>query len=63
MQHISNVVASHPGEEDEEECFVFDLNKMNGKITPMKAKKEVPVLVRNEEIDIGTSDVPYSNTF
>ena len=31
---------------------------MNGKIASMKATKEVPVLVRNEDQDIGISDVP-----
>ena len=29
----------------------------------MKVTKEVPVLVRNKERDIGTSDVTYLNTF
>ena len=33
------------------------------KIASMKVTKEFPALVRNEEIDIGTSDVPYIKTF
>ena len=35
---------------------------MNSKIASMKVTKEVPVIVRNEEINIGTSSVPYLET-
>ena len=45
-----------------EEYCVFDL-KMYGKIASMKATKEVPVLVRNEDQDIGISDLPDIKTF
>ena len=34
---------------------------MNSKISSTKVTKEVPVLVRNEDIDIGTSYLPYLN--
>ena len=37
--------------------------KLNRKIMSMKATKEVPVLVRNKEWDIGASDVPDINIF
>ena len=36
---------------------------MNRKIASMKATKGMPVLVRNEEQDIGTSDVRNKNIF
>ena len=48
MQYISAVVASYPEEENGEEYFVFDMNKMNRKIASIKVTKDVPVLVRNE---------------
>ena len=63
MRYISAVVASNLEEEDEEEYFVFDMNKMNSKISSTKATKEVTAIVRNEDINIGTSDVPYLKNF
>ena len=47
VQYVSDVVISHPEEEYEEEYFIFDLNKMNGKIHLINVKKEVMVLVSN----------------
>ena len=38
-------------------------NFMHRKIASMKATKEVPVLFRNEELDIGSSDAPDLNSF
>ena len=35
---------------------------MDRKISSMKVTQEVPVLIRNEELDIGTSDVPDLKT-
>ena len=46
-----------------EGILCFGLNKMNWKIVSTKMAKEVPMLVRNEDIDIGTSDVPNIDTF
>ena len=63
MLNISAVVSSHQEEENAEEYCVFDMNKTNTKIASTKVTKEFPALVRNEEIDIGTSDVPYIKTF
>ena len=63
MRYISAVVVYLPEEEGEEENCVFDLNKMNRKISSMNMTREVKVLVRNKEIDIGTSYVPYIKTF
>ena len=40
---------------------MFDLNKINSKIASIKLTKEVPVLVKNKERDVGTSDVPDIN--
>ena len=39
------------------------MNKINSKIASMKVTKEVLVIVRNKERDIGTSDAKYLNTF
>ena len=36
---------------------------MSRKIVSVKVTKEVPVLVRNEERDIGNLDILYLNTF
>ena len=63
MQYISAVISSHPETEDDEKYCVFDLQKMNWKIASMKLTKEVPVLVRNEEKYIGTSDITDIKTF
>ena len=63
VRYISNVFSSHSEEYNEEKYFVFDLNKMNMKIASIMATKEVPMLVRNEEIYIETSSVPYLKTF
>ena len=53
VHYIGDVVPDHLEEQYEEEYFVFDIKKMIKKIASMKVKKEVLVLVRNEEIDIG----------
>ena len=57
VRYISAMVASHPHKEDDEEFFY--MNFFNSKIESMKVTKEVLMLVRNKEQDIGTSDVPY----
>ena len=57
------MVKYHQEEEYEEEYCVFNLNNTNSEIASMKLTKEVLVIVRNEEIDIGTTDVPDLNTF
>ena len=45
---MRSVFSSYPKEEGKEEYCVFDLNKINRKITSMKVMIEVPVLVKNE---------------
>ena len=47
VQYVSDVVTSHPEEEDEEEYCVFDLKNMNRKIYLMNLTKEVVVHVIN----------------
>ena len=42
---------------------VWGLKKIHRKISPMKVTKEVLVLGSNLKQDVGTSDVPYINTF
>ena len=63
VRYISDVVASYPEEENYDEYFIFDINKTNRKIVSLKATKEVLVIVRKKERDIGTSDVPDLKTF
>ena len=56
VQYIRDLVTSHLEEEDDEECFLF-LNNINKIFFSINVTKEVPVIFRNEKIDIGTSDV------
>ena len=51
------MVAYHPEEEDNEEYCALNLIKMNRKVLSMTVTKELLVLARNEEQDIGTSYV------
>ena len=46
--NVNTVVAYLPEEEYEGGYCLFDLNKINGKFSSMKVKKEIPVIVRNE---------------
>ena len=63
MRYISDVVASNPELEDDKEYYICDMKNKNINIASMEVTKELMVLVRDEDRDIGTSDVPDLKTF
>ena len=60
VRYIGAVVSSHLEENYDERYIIFNWNKMSRKIVSVKVTKEVPVLVRNEERDIGNLDIYIS---